>query len=124
MVKFRDELKLEPLFDGRYTQDVPTGETGHTPGRNVGARLIGSDPALRDEWVIVDPRVMAQLAKAQQITAADAVAGSLSGELRIDGESVPIEVGGELASLTSRLRSATAPHDLPLPLHLQRRASA
>src|SRR4051794_27851527 len=50
--KFRD-LGLEPLFDGRYTQDVPEAEPSRNPGRNVGARLVGSDPALRDEWVIL-----------------------------------------------------------------------
>jgi hypothetical protein len=50
--KFR-QLGLEPLFDGRYTQDVPDTEPGRVLGRNVGARLVGSDPALRDEWVIL-----------------------------------------------------------------------
>jgi hypothetical protein len=46
-------LKLEPLFDGKFTQDVPADANGQNSGRNVGARLIGSDPALRDEWIIV-----------------------------------------------------------------------
>jgi hypothetical protein len=46
-------LKLEPLFDGEYTQAIPDREPGRTQGRNVGARLVGSDPELRDEWVIV-----------------------------------------------------------------------
>jgi hypothetical protein len=46
-------LKLEPLFDGRYTQEIVEGTTGEVLGRNVGALLPGSDPALRDEWVIV-----------------------------------------------------------------------
>ncbi len=44
---------LEPLFDGQYEQPI----LGETPdkviGRNVGAVLRGSDPALRDEWIIV-----------------------------------------------------------------------
>jgi hypothetical protein len=42
-------LKLEPLFDGSYTQEIP----GETPGQNVGAKLVGADPGLRDEWIIV-----------------------------------------------------------------------
>ncbi|HWE36822.1 MAG TPA: M28 family peptidase [Isosphaeraceae bacterium] len=42
-------LKLEPLFDGSYTQEIP----GETPGRNVGARLVGNDPDLRDQWIIL-----------------------------------------------------------------------
>ncbi|HEX8198976.1 MAG TPA: M28 family peptidase [Isosphaeraceae bacterium] len=44
---------LEPLFDGRYTQEIVDGATGAVLGRNVGARLPGTDPALRDQWVIV-----------------------------------------------------------------------
>jgi hypothetical protein len=46
-------LELEPLFDGKYTQAIPDGESGRMLGRNVGARLVGSDPALRDEWVVL-----------------------------------------------------------------------
>ncbi len=46
-------LKLAPLFETGYTQAVPTGDTGWTPGRNVGAKLVGSDPVLKDEWIIV-----------------------------------------------------------------------
>ena len=47
------QLKLEPLFDGSYFQDIPDREPGYLIGRNVGAKLIGSDPKLKDEWVIV-----------------------------------------------------------------------
>ncbi len=46
-------LKLEPLFDGAYTQPIVEGTTGEVLGRNVGARLLGADPALRDEWIVV-----------------------------------------------------------------------
>jgi hypothetical protein len=46
-------LKLEPLFGGDYLQPVPGKEPGSVQGRNVGARLLGADPALRDQWVIV-----------------------------------------------------------------------
>jgi hypothetical protein len=46
-------LKLEPLFDREFTQPIPGKEPGTVQGRNVGARLRGSDAALRDEWVIV-----------------------------------------------------------------------
>jgi hypothetical protein len=47
------ELGLEPLFDGRFTQDIPARQEGLVLGRNVGAKLIGSDPKLRDEWIIL-----------------------------------------------------------------------
>src|SRR5262249_46687587 len=46
-------LKLEPLFDDGYTQDIPDRQTGQILGRNVGARLVGFDPDLRDEWIVV-----------------------------------------------------------------------
>lgn len=46
-------LKLEPLFDGKFEQPIPGREPGEITGRNVGAILRGSDPKLRDQWVIV-----------------------------------------------------------------------
>ena len=46
-------LGLAPLFDGSFFQNVPGREGVFPSGRNVGATLRGSDPALRDEWVIV-----------------------------------------------------------------------
>lgn len=53
LIKHLRGLGLEPLFDGQYTQDIPGFEPGEVLGRNVGARLLGSDPKLRDEWIIV-----------------------------------------------------------------------
>src|SRR5262249_20604919 len=49
--KFR-ALQLKPAFGESYFQDV-TGKPGEFRGRNVGAVLEGSDPALRDEWVVL-----------------------------------------------------------------------
>ena len=49
---FRD-LGLEPPFAGRYTQPIAGREPDQVLGRNVGARLVGSDPHLRDQWIIV-----------------------------------------------------------------------
>ena len=46
-------LKLEPLFDGDFQQAVPGKEPGTVIGHNVGARLIGSDPVRKNEWVIL-----------------------------------------------------------------------
>jgi hypothetical protein len=51
-----DEFKrlgLEPLFDTSFSQDIPDREPGPPIGRNVGAKLAGTDPKLKDEWVIV-----------------------------------------------------------------------
>ncbi len=46
-------LKLPPLFNQDYLQAIPGKDPGSVQGRNVGAILHGSDPRLRDEWVIV-----------------------------------------------------------------------
>lgn len=46
-------LELEPLFKGDYFQPIPSREGPDPMGWNVGAILRGSDPKLRDEWVIV-----------------------------------------------------------------------
>jgi Peptidase family M28/Tetracycline resistance leader peptide len=47
------ELKLEPLFEGSYRQLIPGEKPDTFIGRNIGAMVRGSDPSLRDEWVIV-----------------------------------------------------------------------
>jgi hypothetical protein len=46
-------LGLEPFFPGRYEQTIPGKDGGPALGRNVGDILRGSDPALRDEFVIL-----------------------------------------------------------------------
>jgi hypothetical protein len=46
-------LGLDPLFDRSYFQEIPGKDGGPPSGRNVGAVLRGSDPKLRDEWVIL-----------------------------------------------------------------------
>ncbi len=46
-------MKLEPLFDGRYTQAISRQGAGFILGQNVGAWILGSDPKLRDEWIIL-----------------------------------------------------------------------
>jgi len=49
-------LKLQPLFDDKsYFQPIPSlsGDKDSFIGRNVGAVLPGSDPKLKDEWIIL-----------------------------------------------------------------------
>jgi len=47
-------LKLKPLFGDNYFQEVPGSEKfGIAGGQNVGALLRGSDPELRDEYIII-----------------------------------------------------------------------
>jgi len=53
LIRDWEKLSLAPLFDGSYSQEIPDPKTGRPIGRNVGAKLTGSDPALRDRWIIV-----------------------------------------------------------------------
>jgi hypothetical protein len=46
-------LRLEPVFQGQYVQEIPASQPGRIQGRNVGGMVRGSDPVLRDQWVIV-----------------------------------------------------------------------
>jgi hypothetical protein len=52
-------IGLAPAFGDSYFQPIPwlvTSGTGKPPGfvgRNVGAMIAGSDPALRDEWIVL-----------------------------------------------------------------------
>lgn len=46
-------LALAPLFDDNYRQPIPGREPETVLGCNVGAKIIGSDPVLRDEWIIL-----------------------------------------------------------------------
>ena len=46
-------LKLPGLFGGDYLQAIPGKEPGTRIGQNVGAVLRGSDPILRDQWIIL-----------------------------------------------------------------------
>jgi Zn-dependent M28 family amino/carboxypeptidase len=46
-------LGLEPLFDGRYFQEIPAAPPVETTGRNVGALLRGSDPTLAERYVVL-----------------------------------------------------------------------
>jgi len=46
-------LKLEPLFQGQYVQEVPPAPPVNELGRNVGGVLRGADPDLADRWIIV-----------------------------------------------------------------------
>jgi hypothetical protein len=54
-----ERLKLRPAFGESYFQDVPSpladddDPQGRFIGRNVGAILPGTDPKLKDEWVLL-----------------------------------------------------------------------
>jgi len=53
IAEFR-RLRLKPLFGESFTQTIPGKTADDAPlGRNVGALLRGSDPTLREEWVVV-----------------------------------------------------------------------
>lgn len=50
---------LKPLFDGEWTQTIPgqkslDGRSQNPSGQNIGAFVQGTDPVLRDEWIIIN----------------------------------------------------------------------
>jgi hypothetical protein len=47
------KLKLEPLFGDSYTQTITGKGLEDVLGVNVGVKIVGSDPALADQWVIL-----------------------------------------------------------------------
>jgi len=58
ITKHFESLHLAPLFDdSRFVQEIPGSRDARgeqtSVGRNIGALLAGSDPALRDEYVII-----------------------------------------------------------------------
>ena len=60
---------------------------------------------LRGRWVRADPAKLARLQQRRKVTAGEALAAALSGELVVDGEEIAAEVQGPLAHLGDRLRS-------------------
>ncbi len=53
IAQFFRENKIAPLFDSKYEQYVPGGPGKPNQGTNVGAKLVGSDPKLKDEWIVL-----------------------------------------------------------------------
>ncbi len=47
------ELGLVGAFGGRFTQDILDPSGDFAVGRNVGAVIPGSDPALDDQWIVL-----------------------------------------------------------------------
>ncbi len=47
------KLALDPLFGDSFAQEIPGNEPGTVVGRNIGAKLAGSDPNLSNEWIIL-----------------------------------------------------------------------
>ncbi|MEO6629460.1 MAG: DEAD/DEAH box helicase [Aquihabitans sp.] len=63
---------------------------------------------LRGKWVKADPQRLARIQKRRSISAGEALAAALSGELVVDGEQVDAEIQGPLAELGVRLAAHTA----------------
>jgi superfamily II DNA or RNA helicase len=74
---------------------------------------------LRGRWVVVDPRVAAQLSRRDEVSGADSLAAALSGTVTVEGELYPVEAVGSVSDFAQRLRAAASPHeaDEPAGLH-------
>lgn len=65
---------------------------------------------LRGHWVRADPSRLARLRQRRTVSAGEALAVALGGELTVDDESIPAEVHGPLTGLATRLADLAAGH--------------
>ncbi|MEU3756763.1 DEAD/DEAH box helicase [Streptomyces olivoreticuli] len=70
---------------------------------------------LRDQWVVVDRALVRKVReqRVRELTAIDALGAALTGEVEIDGTSVPVTVGGVLGQLRARIAGPEAGPDAP-----------
>lgn len=58
LVRWFQEQKLQPFFGESYRQAIPRPATEEAPaavlGYNVGACVVGTDPVLKHEWIVVN----------------------------------------------------------------------
>ncbi|MFE8950459.1 DEAD/DEAH box helicase [Streptomyces sp. NPDC007856] len=68
---------------------------------------------LRDQWVVVDQALVRKVRKqrGRELTALDALGAALTGEVEIDGTSVPVTAGGALEQLRARIAEPEAGPD-------------
>ncbi|MFE9451701.1 SNF2-related protein [Streptomyces sp. NPDC006739] len=68
---------------------------------------------LRDQWVVVDQALVRKVRKqrGRELTAIDALGAALTGEVEIDGTSVPVTAGGTLEQLRARIAEPEAGQD-------------
>ncbi|MGV5038793.1 SNF2-related protein [Streptomyces sp. NRAIS4] len=65
---------------------------------------------LRDQWVVVD-QALVRKQRGRELTAIDALGAALTGEVEIDGTSVPVTAGGALEQLRARIAEPEAGRD-------------
>ncbi|MEJ8632492.1 DEAD/DEAH box helicase [Streptomyces sp. MS2.AVA.5] len=65
---------------------------------------------LRDQWVVVDQALVGKVRKqgGRELSAIDALGAALTGEVEIDGTSVPVTAGGALEQLRARIAEPEA----------------
>lgn len=73
---------------------------------------------LRDEWVVVDRKLLAKLRQRGQISGADALTAALGGTATIDDEQVEVAVAPPIAAMADDLRNASRPAEVPEPAGL------
>ncbi|MET7391618.1 DEAD/DEAH box helicase [Streptomyces sp. NPDC005529] len=68
---------------------------------------------LRDQWVVVDQALVGKVRKqrGRELTAIDALGAALTGEVEIDGTSVPVAAAGALEQLRARITEPEAGPD-------------
>jgi len=93
------EMRWDASIDG---EDLTEGEIAQLVAAKRGV------VRLRGKWVRADPQRLARLQQSKPLTAGEALAAALSGELVVDGEEISAAVQGPLADLGARLADHAA----------------
>ena len=95
-------FSLEDLLELRWTATL--GDEQLTP-EELAVLAAAKRPVvrLRGRWVRADPERLTRLRQRRRLPAGEVLAGTLGGELVVDGEPLEVEVEGPLAGLTRRL---------------------
>ncbi len=76
---------------------------------------------LRDQWVVVDPKLVARARRRRMepLTPMEALGAALTGEVERDGETVPCTAVGALGDLVARIRDPESRTPAPQPTALK-----
>ncbi|WP_405712508.1 DEAD/DEAH box helicase [Streptomyces xanthophaeus] len=76
---------------------------------------------LRDQWVVADPKLVARARRrrGKPLSPIEALTVALTGEVKVDGEAVPVIATGAFAVLVDRIRDPQAREPAPQPTALK-----
>ena len=111
-------LSLDAMCELRWDASID-GEQLSADELDLLVRAKRGVVRLRGRWVRADPAKLARLQQRRKVTAGEALAAALSGDLLVDGEEIAAEVQGPLAQLGERLRTVSDRSDWSPPPGLE-----